>query len=204
MRLNLRHALLLPLAILAPSPALAQNADLALVQAHLKGATSMTANFVQTDRNGKSLSGTLTLQRPGKVRFQYEAGVPLLIVADGRSLYFIDYSVKQVSRWPIGGSPLAAILDPNRDISGIAKVVNGDPRLVQVDVRDPRHPEYGRIVLVFARDGGGPGGLALQGWTALDAQNNRTTVRLSAQRYNVGIAGNAFRWNDPRVSPKRN
>ena len=73
-----------------------------------------------------------------------------------------------------------------------------DPRVVSVEANDPKHPEIGRITLVFARDAAAPGGLMLQGWVALDSQNNRTTIRLSKQRYGVPVADDAFRWNDPR------
>src|SRR3546814_654522 len=57
----------------AAVPAIAQSANaLASVQSHLKSTSSMTADFVQTDRNGQRLSGKLTLKRPGKIRFQYK------------------------------------------------------------------------------------------------------------------------------------
>lgn len=159
----------------------------------------MTAKFAQTDRNRRVVTGTLTLKKPGRIRFQYEPGVPILIVGDGKALIFIDYAVNQVQRWPIGNSPLGILLNPNRDISGVAKLVSGlDPRIVSVEARDPKHPEYGRITMVFARNAGAPSGLMLQGWVALDAQNNQTTVRLTEQAFNVPIADNAFRWNDPR------
>ena len=198
-----RTALIVPLALVAARSASAQEADLASVQRYLRGVTTMTAGFSQTDRAGKVLTGTLTWKQPGKIRFQYEKGVPLLIVAEGGALTFIDYSVKQVQRWPIRNSPLGVLLDPSRDLSRFAKVVPGDSRLISVEARDPAHPEYGRITLVFARDAGGPAGLTLQGWVALDSQNNRTTVRLSGQRYGESVADNAFRWNDPRRSGQR-
>ena len=194
-----RYALPL-VALVAAAPASAQTADLAPVQRYLRGITTMTAGFSQTDRAGKVLTGTLTWKQPGKIRFQYEKGVPLLIVAEGGALTFIDYSVKQVQRWPIKNSPLGVLLDPSRDLSQFAKVVPGDDRLISVEARDPKHPEYGRITLVFARDAGGPAGLTLQGWVALDSQNNRTTVRLSNQRYGAPVADGAFRWTDPRRS----
>lgn len=194
-----RYALPL-VALVAAAPASAQTADLGSVQRYLRGITTMTAGFSQTDRAGKVLTGTLTWKQPGKIRFQYEKGVPLLIVAEGGALTFIDYSVKQVQRWPIKNSPLGVLLDPSRDLSQFAKVVPGDDRLVSVEARDPKHPEYGRITLVFARDAGGPAGLTLQGWVALDSQNNRTTVRLSNQRYGAPVADGAFRWTDPRRS----
>jgi len=194
-----RYALPL-VALVAAAPASAQTADLGSVQRYLRGITTMTAGFSQTDRAGKVLTGTLTWKQPGKIRFQYEKGVPLLIVAEGGALTFIDYSVKQVQRWPIKNSPLGVLLDPSRDLSQFAKVVPGDDRLISVEARDPKHPEYGRITLVFARDAGGPAGLTLQGWVERDSPNNRTTVRLSNQRYGAPVADGAFRWTDPRRS----
>ena len=186
-------------AIAVSAPAFAQAGDLAAVQAHLRGVTTMTADFVQTDRAGKRLNGQLTLKRPGKVRFQYGQGVPILIVGDGRALVFVDYSVRQVQRYPIGNSPLGVLLDPAKDLSRIARVLEGgDPRLVIVEARDPKKPEYGTITLAFAREAGAPGGLRLQGWVALDAQNNRTSIRLSNQRLNGAVADSAFAWRDPR------
>ena len=193
--LTLAAALAAPAAIAAPAPA----GDLALVQQHLRSVQSMTADFTQTDRAGKVLTGTLTLKKPGKIRFQYQKGVPLLIVGDGKNVYFIDYSVDQVQRWPVGDSPLGVLIDPSKDISRFAHVVpGGDPRIVSVEASDPKHPEYGRITLVFARNESAPGGLMLQGWVALDAQNNRTTIRLSNQKFNAPVSDNMFRWNDPR------
>jgi outer membrane lipoprotein-sorting protein len=194
--LMLAAALAAPAAIAAPAPT---SGDLALVQNHLRSVQSMTADFAQTDRAGKVLTGTLTLKKPGKIRFQYQKGVPLLIVGDGRNVYFIDYSVAQVQRWPVGDSPLGVLIDPSKDISRFAHIVpGGDPRIVSVEASDPKHPEYGRITLVFARNDSAPGGLMLQGWVALDAQNNRTTIRLSNQKFNAPVSDNMFRWNDPR------
>ncbi len=91
-------------AMLAPqAPAVAQAASpLAQVTAHLKAVNTMVAGFTQTDRKGRSLTGRMTLKRPGKLRFQYQKGVPMLIVADGRKLNMIDYETARVDSWPIG------------------------------------------------------------------------------------------------------
>jgi len=189
--------------VLAAAPA-PKDASLAQVQAHLRAVNSMTADFSQTDRAGKVLTGTLTLKKPGKIRFQYQKGVPILVVGDGHALTFIDYSVKQVQRWPIGNSPLAVLLDPDRDMSRFAHVVpNDDQQILSVEASDPKHPEYGRITLIFQHDAGAPAGLMLEGWVALDSQNNRTTVRLSNQRFNVPVSDGTFRFNDPRSQGPR-
>jgi len=187
------------------APAIAQTDDLSLVSSHLRAVKTMTADFTQTDRSGKALTGKVTLKRPGKIRFQYQPGVPILIVGDGKALNFIDYSVRQVSRWPIGNSPLGVLLDPSRSLAGFARIVpSGDSRIVLAEARDPKHPEYGVITLAFARDPSAPAGLRMQGWVALDAQNNRTSVRLTNQRFNAPVADDAFRWRDPRsASPRR-
>jgi outer membrane lipoprotein-sorting protein len=198
--LALSLALAAPALVSAAEPA----NELAQVQQHLQGVSAMTAGFAQTDRNGRTLTGTMTLKRPGKIRFQYQKGVPQLIVADGSSLYFIDYQVRQVDRWPIGNSPLAVLLNPKKDITKYAKLVpTGSDQLVSVEVHDSNHPEYGRITLIFQKNASAPAGLMLQGWVALDSQNNRTTIRLSNQQFNANISDGAFRWNDPRKQGPR-
>ncbi|MFW2831385.1 LolA family protein [Sphingomonas sp. ID0503] len=197
---NLMLKALAPIALVVAAPAIAQTlTPLAQVSAHLRAVNTMTADFAQTDRSGKTLTGTLTLQRPGKIRFQYQKGVPLLIVGDGKALTMIDYSVRQVSRWPVGDSPLSILIDPSKDPSRFAKVVpSGQPGLLTVQARDPKHPEFGTITIAFRKSPSAPGGLILDGWTTLDAQNNRSTVQLSGQRFNVPVAANSFRWVDPR------
>lgn len=186
------------LASVAPVAAVAQTAPLNQVQQHLRSVSTMTANFTQTDRRGRSMSGQLFLKRPGKIRFQYGAGVPMLVVANGRHLTFVDYQVKQVQSWPIGNSPLSVLLNPNQDLSRFAKITQNDSRVVTVDARDPKRPQFGRIIMVFAKVPRAPSGLMLQGWTMLDSQNNRTTVKLSNQRFNVAVADSKFNYVDPR------
>ncbi len=191
--------------VCAPAIVAAQTSpDLEQVHQHLRAVQTMTASFVQTDARGRSVSGTVQLKRPGRIRFQYQKGVPLLVVGDGKALTMIDYQVKQVSRWPIGNTPLALLLDPDRDIAAFAHVVpSGSPDMLLIEGRDPKHREYGTITIAFQRQGGAPAGLVPVGWTVLDAQGNRTTVRLADQRFNGTIDDSAFRWTDPRPTGPR-
>ena len=191
--------------IALPAPAMAATAGtLDDAVAALRGISTMRASFNQTDRNGQSVNGTMTLKRPGKIRFEYAKGVPLLIVSNGKSLTMIDYEVNQVQRWPISNSPLGALLDPNRDVKKYGKLRNtGNPDVLSVEVRDPNKPEYGMITLIFVRNGKAPGGWELTNWVALDAQNNRTTVRLANQRYGVSVSNSTFTYKDPRRASRR-
>ncbi|MBX7539503.1 LolA family protein [Qipengyuania sphaerica] len=188
----------------APAPVEAAAGDLDQAVAALRGISTMKANFVQTDRNGQAVSGVMTLKRPGKIRFEYEKGVPLLVVSNGKSMYMIDYEVNQVQRWPIKNSPLGALLDPSRDVKKYGKLIpTGHDDVVSIEVRDPKRPEFGVITLIFARDASAPGGLRLTHWVALDAQNHRTTVRLNNNRYGVAVADSAFTFKDPRRTSRR-
>ena len=191
-----------PVALVAAvaAPALAAPAaDLKAVEASLGATASMTANFLQADGKGRQMAGTLSLKRPGKIRFSYGGGVNMLLVANGKTLSFIDYDVGQKSSWPIAKSPLAVLLSPNPDLDRIARVMPSESNnVVVVRARDARRPEFGTIVLAFQRAAGAPGGLRLEGWTAIDAQNKRTTVRLSNQRYNVAVPDSAFTYAEPK------
>ncbi|MEZ5680765.1 MAG: outer membrane lipoprotein carrier protein LolA [Erythrobacter sp.] len=191
-------------AMFATQPVEAAAGDLDKAVGALRAISTMKADFVQTDRNGQSVSGEMTLKRPGKIRFQYEKSVPMLVVSNGKSMYLVDYEVNQVQRWPIKNSPLGALLDPSRDVKKYGKLLpTNHPDVISIEVRDTRHPEYGVITLIFSRDGSAPGGLQLTHWVALDSQNNRTTVRLRNQRYGVSVADSAFSFKDPRKTSRR-
>jgi outer membrane lipoprotein-sorting protein len=189
----------LALAAVAPAPVVAQaETGLAQVQAHLRAVTSMTARFTQTDGRGRSLNGTMSLKRPGKIRFDYGRSANMLIVGDGRALTFVDYDARDTQRWPINDSPLSVLLNPNQDLSRYARVVQNTAQVLMIEARDPRRREFGTITIAFAKSASAPGGLTLQGWNVVDAQNHRTEVRLSNQRFNVPVADSLFTYRDPR------
>jgi outer membrane lipoprotein-sorting protein len=189
----------LALAAIAPTPVVAQAATgLAQVQAHLRAVTSMTATFTQTDRRGRALSGTMSLKRPGKIRFDYGRQANMLIVGDGRALTFVDYDARDTQRWPINDSPLSVLLNPGQDLSRFARVTRNDAQVLMIEARDPRRREFGTITIAFAKSASAPGGLTLQGWNVVDAQNHLTSVRLSNQRFNVPVADSLFTYRDPR------
>ena len=195
---NLARALA-PVAIGAiAAPAQAQTADISKVEAHLAQVQSMTANFRQTDQKGRTSAGTLQLKRPGRIRFEYSGG-DLLLVGTGGKLWFLDYAVGQSNNWSLSKTPLGILLAANPDIRRIARIMpQSDPRILLVRARDARRPEFGTLILAFVRTPGAPAGLMLEGWTAIDAQNKRTTVKLDNQRYNVGVPDSAFSFKMPK------
>lgn len=187
--------LLIGPALLVATPAAATT--LADVAAALKGTTSLAADFTQAGADGRRLTGKLWLARPGKVRFQYDSA-PMLLVGDGRTLSFVDYEVKQVSQWPVRRTPLQILLANDPDLSGVARIVRDTSGEVIVEARDPKRPEFGTLSIRFSRNAAAPAGLALAGWTALDAQGGTSEVQLANVRYNASLSGVSFAFADPR------
>jgi outer membrane lipoprotein-sorting protein len=185
--------MLAAVAVAAPAHA----APLDEVRAHLAAIRTMTAEFTQTAEGGQVLHGKLILQKPGRVRLQFDKA-PILVVGDGRFVNFVDYEVDQVTTYPIRGTPLGILLDPTIDVSAFARVVDAPTGQIAIEARDPKHPEYGVTTLRFARDSAAPAGLRLAGWRVMDAQGHRTNVDLQDLRFNIPVDSASFRFRDPR------
>ncbi|HEX8937614.1 MAG TPA: outer membrane lipoprotein carrier protein LolA [Sphingomicrobium sp.] len=189
---------LVPIALVAAAPAFAAapSPDLARLEAHLTAVQTMTSNFTQTDDKGRVETGTLQMKRPGRIRFEYNGG-DVLLVANGKTLAFIDYSVGQKSSWPLGRTPLGPLLSDSPDFNGKAEILpSADNRVVVARARNAG--QYGQLTLAFLRNPSAPGGLQLYGWTAIDPQGHRTTVKLSNVRFNVAVADSAFTYVEPK------
>jgi len=182
-------------AVLLAFPASA-HASLAEVAAHLRATRTFVAEFTQTAQSGAVEHGRVTLARPGRVRFQFDKA-PILVVADGRALNYIDYKVSQVSVFPIRG-PLRLLLDDPGDLARYARVTAENANGIIVEAADPEHPQYGVLTIDFTRDSGAPGGLREAGWQVRDAQGNLTRVALSIPVYNLPVDSALFRFRDPR------
>jgi len=188
---------LVPVAVAAtPAMAAAPSPDLERLKAHLSAVQTMTANFTQTDAKGQVANGTLAMKRPGRIRFAYNGG-DLLIVADGKRLTFLDYTVGQKSSYELARTPLGPLLSGSPDFNGKAQILpSNDSRVVVARARNAG--QYGQLTLAFLRNGSAPGGLQMYGWTAVDPQGHRTTVKLSNVRFNVGVPDSAFVYAEPK------
>ncbi|RME67750.1 MAG: hypothetical protein D6782_02130, partial [Alphaproteobacteria bacterium] len=162
----------LPSAAVAPAPLAGLDDPAGLVFDWLDGIRSMKAAFIQQGPTGAMARGTMYLARPGKARFEYEPSVPILIVADGDVLRFIDYEIGQVTPLPVKETPLALLLEPTAQLRQRIEIVDAGPGplagSLAIAVRDPKHPEYGTLTLFFERGAdAGPSGLTLRGWQVL-------------------------------------
>ncbi len=167
------------------------------VQAYLNDIKSLKATFIQQAPDGQVSEGTLSLQRPGKLRFEYQPDVPLLVVADGSTLTFIDYDIKQVTRWPISDTPLGVLVAKSIDLDGKLDVTTSvNAGEIKVKVVDPKRKDEGFITLIFEDKP-----LALKAWEVTDAQGFETRVTLVNSVYNTALDSKLFTFKDPRPTP---
>lgn len=191
---RLAGALTLCLAFLVPAAVRAQSelpeadrADVARVENYLNGFTSLQSRFVQVGPAGDVAAGDFYLRRPGKLRFQYDPPVPLLIVADGFRLILHDYDLNHTDAWPVAATPLAPLLARTVDFSGFEMALRREPGILRLTLVDPDRADEGSVTLVFEDQP-----LALRQWVVLDARKMSTVVTLDSIAYEPDIANALF------------
>ena len=153
----------------------------ALVQASaaLNRISAVRGRFSQIAPDGSASQGDIYLQRPGKMRFAYDAPSPLTIVSDGATVSVHDSSVRDVSRVPLRSTPLYYVLKRDVSLERDARIVRvarsgGD---LLVTARDRTGEADGEITITFA----GPA-YELRQWSVTDGQRQTTRITLSGVR----------------------
>lgn len=177
------------------------------VQTYMDTVQSLTAEFHQRAPDGGMARGTLSMARPGRVRFDYADDVPFLVVADGKTLSFVDYEIGQVTRWPVKDTPLRALLGGSTDLAAIGANIEVAPGglagLLALHAVDVDKPELGQITVYFEEVPGADEQLKLLSWVVTDAQGQITTVELADARVNVPLDGELWDFEDPRGLARR-
>ena len=177
-------------AALAALPASAQDGRaLARISTYLNAIDTMTGDFVQIDPDGVLSEGRFFLRRPGRIRFEYNAPNPALVIADGFWVGVVDKRYDTVDRYPLGETPLNLILreDVNLAREGAVRRIEQSDGQMRVTAVDPDAKERGFVTLVF-----GDNPLELRQWIIEDPQQGATTVALSAKRRGVAIPPENF------------
>jgi outer membrane lipoprotein-sorting protein len=190
-----RALLVLPLLLAARRPARAQSApaptwqpttqdraDLSRIEATLNNLRTLKAHFLQVAPDGGISEGTAWLDRPGRMRFQYDPPAPFVLVAAHGLLVFRDTKLDQTSNVLLSQTPLGILLADKVTLSGDVTVTGlaRQPGQLQVSLVRTASPSDGTLTLIFADTP-----LALRQWTVLDAQRKETRVTL----YNVELGG---------------
>jgi outer membrane lipoprotein-sorting protein len=161
-----------------------EKADLDKVSAYLNAIHSLKAEFVQIGPEGGVDQGTVSIQKPGQIRFEYRPPSPILIVATGGSVYVRNSRLNTVDRYDLSDTPLGLLLNErvdlktNKAVIGVAQQ-NGS---IVVRARTSANRNNSNITLVFATPG-----IELRQWTVRDDQGGDTTVALEGVQPGAGL-----------------
>ncbi|WP_353473312.1 outer membrane lipoprotein carrier protein LolA [Salipiger sp. H15] len=164
--------------VLTTLPAAAQKLSLGEVSQYLNSIQSAKGQFTQINNDGSISTGTISIKRPGKVRFEYNPPDQALVLAWAGAVYVFDKKLGgQPETYPLSQTPLSIILAQNVNL-GRAGMVTGhgyDGTATTVTAQDPEHPDRGSIQMKFT---GNP--VQLRQWVITDGNGSKTTVVLGA------------------------
>jgi len=173
----------------APSAAAQKIAD------HFSGVQTMTGEFVQFGPRGEQTGGKFYIQRPGKIRFNYEKPSSTVVVSDGRSVVVENVKLKTADIYPLSKTPLKLLLDDQIDLSGgKVKSVKEEEDLTTIQLADKSVFGNARITMMFD-----PKSYELRQWTITDAQGKDTTVMIFNVQEGVQFDQALFKINSQRL-----
>jgi outer membrane lipoprotein-sorting protein len=137
----------------------------------------LTGNVVQIGPDGRRALGHMFVQKPGKVRFEYDPPSPIEIIADGQNVVVRDTRLNTKDEYPLSKTPLRFLLADRIDLLQDTNVVGvtADETFVTVVIEE-NQPFVGtsRLMMNFdAKD------FKLKQWTVTDVQGFDTTIAVS-------------------------
>ena len=177
------------IALLATAPAaMAEKISLNAISNYLNGLSTVQSEFTQVNPDGTISAGTVYIQRPGRVRFEYKNSKQLMLASGGQVAVFDAKSNQGPQVYPLSETPLSIILAPNVNL-GRQGMVTGHSEVKNTTVvtaQDPAHPEYGNIQMVFTSP------TELRQWIVTDDTGRKTTVILGEGRKGVSFKPSTF------------
>ncbi|MGO4832472.1 outer membrane lipoprotein carrier protein LolA, partial [Rhizobiaceae sp. 2RAB30] len=156
---------------------------------HFSSVRTMTGEFVQFGPKGEQTGGKFYIERPGKIRFNYDAPAAFRVISDGKSVVLNNQRLKTWDLYPLSKTPLKLLLDDRIDLSG-SKVSSvkeeGDMTIIQLSDKSV----FGNSRLTMMFD---PKSYELRQWTITDAQGKDTTVMIFNVREGVKFAADMFK-----------
>lgn len=163
----------------------------------LNGIDTLQARFLQLASTGNSVEGEVYMDRPGKMRLEYDTA-PILMVANGRHLIYVDKELDQVSYLGLSQTPVGVLLrqnvsfgDPDITVTDVRRT-NG---AAEIDVVQTEDRGSGTLTLVFSQEP-----FELRQWRVVDAQNTQTAVSLYNTRTGMDLPGHLFEYKE-KVDP---
>lgn len=184
-----------------PAPTLAkQKQTIDRIEEYLTNLTTIVSDFTQVAPNGDLTSGKFYLQRPGKMRWQYNPPTPILMVSNGSELVYFDYELEQVSHIPLDSTLIGFLaenpirFDNKVGITGFEM----QPGAIRITLAQAAKPGDGQLMLEFSDHP-----LLLRNMVVRDATNQVTTVSLNNAHFGLKLDESLFVFKDPRKGRRR-
>jgi outer membrane lipoprotein-sorting protein len=144
------------------------------VSTYLSSVQTLSGNFIQIGPDGGRTEGTFYIQKPGKVRFEYNPPSPIDVIADGSSVVVRDRKLATQDLYPLSQTPLRYLLADKIDLQRDTHLVSvsADDVFVTVVIEEKQVlTGTHRLMMMFgAKD------FQLRQWTVTDPQGYDTTV----------------------------
>lgn len=167
--------------------------DVNRIQEFLNGIKTFKSRFVQVNPDGSAWQGVVYVQRPGRFRFQYDAPIPHLLIANRNWFVHIDRELDTTNLLPLDQTPAQFLVRSDLSFRN-GLVVTGFERgagLMAVRIVNAKNPDIGELTLIFSDRP-----LALRKWTIRDAQDNWTQLTLQNIEYGVRIDPKLFDFDE--------
>ena len=157
-----------------------RDAILTDVASSMAAITTAQGIFQQWSADFSQTTGRFAMSRPGKMRFEYDAPNPLLLVSDGTTVAIQDSELETTDRIPLGSTPLKMILANDIDFQRDAEIVDviRYSGRYEITLRDTSGEVEGLLTLIVTEDS-----KELVGWRASDSSGNLTSVDLMEVKY---------------------
>jgi outer membrane lipoprotein-sorting protein len=184
-------------ALAATAPNAASTTEVASqIAAHFSAVKTMTGQFVQFGPHGEQTGGTFYIERPGRLRFNYDNPSPIQVICDGNSIVINNRKLDTWDLYPLSKTPLRLLLADNIDLSGgrVQSVQQGTD-LTTVVLGDKSLFGNSKITMMFDAKT-----YELRQWTITDAQGLDTTVMIYNVKGGVAIDPGLFAIDYRRVA----
>ena len=156
---------------------------------HFSAVKSMTGEFVQFGPRGEQTGGKFFIERPGKIRFNYDAPSGFKVISDGSSVVIDNAKMKTYDLYPLSKTPLKLLLDERIDLSGSkVKSVKEESDITTIQLVDKSVFGNARLTMMFD-----PKSYELRQWTITDAQGKDTTVMIFNVKQGVSFDKKMFK-----------
>ncbi|MER9894953.1 outer membrane lipoprotein carrier protein LolA [Mesorhizobium sp. M0119] len=155
---------------------------------HFSSVKSMSGEFVQFGPKGEQTGGKFFLERPGKIRFNYDGASNFRVISDGKSVVILNKKLRTSDLYPLSKTPLKLLLDDKIDLSGgRVRSVKEENDLTTIQLADKSVFGNSKITMMFD-----PKSYELRQWTITDAQGKDTTVMIFNTKEGVSFAPDTF------------